>query len=114
MKTTLTFCGFRDAFRAYDRMEQFSYEGAKALFEYLEQYEEDTGEELELDVIALCCEYTEESAADIARNYSIDLNDANPEDDDYEEQCTGIVREYLEGNTQLIAETAAGFLYANF
>jgi dGTP triphosphohydrolase len=114
MKTTLTFCGFRDAFRAYERMDTFSYEGAQALFEYLEQYEEDTGEELELDVIALCCDYTEESAADVARNYSIDLNDADPENDDYEEQCLRIVRDYLAGNTQLIAETPSGFLYANF
>jgi dGTP triphosphohydrolase len=108
MKTTLTFCGFRDAFRAYDRMEQFSYEGAKALFEYLEQYEEDTGEELELDVIALCCEYTEDSAEGVIANYSIDVDGL---DDDEKAEA---VRDYLAGNTQLIAETPSGFLYAVF
>jgi hypothetical protein len=108
MKTTLTFCGFRDAFRAYERMEQFSYEGAKALFEYLEQYEEDTGEELELDVIALCCDYTEDSAEAVIANYSIDVDGL---DDDEKAEA---VRDYLAGNTQLIAETPSGFLYANF
>lgn len=108
MKTTLTFCGFRDAFRAYERMEQFSYEGAKALFEYLEQYEEDTGEELELDVIALCCEYTEDSAEGVIANYSIDVGGL---DDDEKAEA---VRDYLAGNTQLIAETPSGFLYAVF
>ena len=49
---------FERAFKRYER-ENFSYDGLKALFEYLEEYEESTGEEVELDVIALCCEYTE-------------------------------------------------------
>lgn len=111
MKTTLTFCGFRDAFRAYERMDNFSYEGAQALFEYLEQYEEDTGEELELDVIALCCDYTEASWDEITTNYSFDIDSLEGLD---EEEKIKAVREYLEGNTQLIAETPSGFLYANF
>ena len=37
----------------------FSYEGSKALFNYLEQLEEDTGTQIEFDPIALRCEYTE-------------------------------------------------------
>ena len=48
--------------RAFERMgsgKQFSYEGLNALFDYLEEYEDDTGETIELDVIALCCEYAE-------------------------------------------------------
>jgi len=43
------------------REDQFSYEGKKALFEYLEQLSDDCGIEIELDVIALCCEYSEYS-----------------------------------------------------
>jgi hypothetical protein len=50
---------FERAFKNMDRCEQFSYDGLKALYEYLVEYEEDTGEEIELDVIALCCEYAE-------------------------------------------------------
>ena len=50
---------FRNAFEQYNRKEQFSYEALKALFNYLENYAQDTGEDVELDVIALCCEYTE-------------------------------------------------------
>jgi hypothetical protein len=49
---------FERAFKDCDR-DNFSYDGLKALFEYLEEYEDSTGEELELDVIALCCEYME-------------------------------------------------------
>ena len=57
MKESVNFSRFCDAFQM--RKENFSYEGKQALFDYLEQLEEDTGEEIELDVISLCCEYTE-------------------------------------------------------
>ena len=53
------FCQFCDAFRSMDRNENFSYDGKRALFDYLEGFEEDAGKEVELDVIALCCEYSE-------------------------------------------------------
>jgi hypothetical protein len=58
MKSTVNFSEFCDAFHKSER-DNFSYEGLRALFDYLEQYEEDCGEEIELDVIALCCDYTE-------------------------------------------------------
>ena len=58
MKTTVTEYDFCDWF-AQHRPNNFSYEGRKALFEMLESYEEDTGEEIEFDPIAFCCEYTE-------------------------------------------------------
>ena len=71
MKTTINFSQFCDRFKDMGREEQFSYEGKKALFEYLEQYEEDTGEELELDIVALCCEFTEyENLNEIKENYN--------------------------------------------
>ena len=114
MKTTVSCYDFERAFADADRKENFSYEGLKALFDYLEDYEEQTGEELELDVIALCCEYSEDTVADIARNYSIDLNDANPEDDDYEYQCRQIVFDYLSNETSVVGGTATGFVYAIF
>ena len=37
----------------------FSYEGANALQEYLEELSEDIGENIEFDPIAWCCEYSE-------------------------------------------------------
>ena len=58
MKQTVNVYDFERAFKNFDR-DNFSYEGLKALFEYLEEYEDSTGEELELDVIGLCCEYAE-------------------------------------------------------
>lgn len=50
---------FCQAFTLMGRKDQFSYEGRCALFEYLEGIAEDCNEPIELDVIALCCEYSE-------------------------------------------------------
>ena len=58
MKQTVTECAFMDAFD-YCRSENFSCEGRRALFNYFEELEEDTGEEIEFDVIAICCDFTE-------------------------------------------------------
>ena len=58
MKTTVGYCDFERAFRDMDRLSHFPT-GLSALWDYLEEMEEDTGEELELDVIGLCCDYTE-------------------------------------------------------
>ena len=49
---------FQDAFMKL-RSDNFSYEGLNALYNYLEQLEDDMEKSIELDVIALCCEYSE-------------------------------------------------------
>ena len=59
MKQTINFNDFCTAFTRYGRDNQFSYEGLVTIFEMLEQYEEDTDQEIELDVIAICCDFTE-------------------------------------------------------
>jgi hypothetical protein len=69
MKRTVSFTDFLDAF-SEERRNTYSYEGKKALFEFLEEYEESTGEETELDIIALCCEFTEyENLEELKGNY---------------------------------------------
>jgi hypothetical protein len=67
MKQTINESAFIRAFRDFGRDENFSVTGLRALFEYLEQYEQDVGEELELDVIALCCDFHEISVDEIER-----------------------------------------------
>jgi hypothetical protein len=49
---------FKDTIRRL-RPDNFTWSGLSALFEYLEQYEEDTGARIEFDPIALCCEFSE-------------------------------------------------------
>ena len=70
MKQNVTFDMFTDAF-SDERKDTFTYEGKKALFDYLLDYEDGTGEEVELDIIALCCEYTEyDDLKDLQSQYS--------------------------------------------
>ena len=59
MKQTISFYEFKDAFYQMDREHHFTSTGKKALFNFLEEYEDSTDEEIELDVIALCCDYVE-------------------------------------------------------
>lgn len=70
MYTTVTKSDFIQAFHAI-RPDNFSYEGLCALFDYLEEYEEGTGEQMELDVIALCCDFSEATLEEIAEDYGI-------------------------------------------
>jgi hypothetical protein len=108
MKTTVSKYDFERAFVDANRKDTFSYEGLHLLFDYLEEYEDSCGVEVELDVIALCCEYDENHWQDIADSYNIDLDDIEEDD----KKAT--VREYLEENTQLVGETENGFIYACF
>ena len=57
MKTTISALDFNEAMTTYEC--GFSYAGGTALFDYLEDYEESCEVELELDPIAIRCEFTE-------------------------------------------------------
>lgn len=76
MKKTVNFHDFCDAFATANRDNNFSYAGKQALFAYCEEYESISGREVELDVIALCCEYSEyESVQEVMDQHSIGLDD---------------------------------------
>tara|TARA_R110000823_G_scaffold291683_1_gene410084 strand:- start:3 stop:305 length:303 start_codon:yes stop_codon:yes gene_type:complete len=72
MKDTMTVFSFCEWFRkSENRKNQFSFEGLKALYEHLTNLEEDIGEEIEFDPIALCCDYSEyENLKELKNNYS--------------------------------------------
>ena len=71
MIQTVSFSTFRDAFRLC-RPSNFSHDALGVLFDYLEELEDSTGQQIELDVIALCCDYSEQSPLAIAAEYDID------------------------------------------
>ena len=52
-----------------DENAGWSIEGAKALVEYLEELEEDIGEEIEFDPIAIRCDYSEMTLEEVLDNY---------------------------------------------
>lgn len=60
---------FRDAFNKMGRGDQFSYDALSAIYEYLN----DIGEDYGLDVIAICCDFTEyESIEAFTEDYNGD------------------------------------------
>lgn len=103
MKQAVNFSEFVDAFSSYGHYDQFGYDALKVLFNYLEQLEEDCGEEIELDVIALCCEYSVDSPDDIAEQYDIDMSEC---EDDQDKLDT--VTEWLSDNTTVCGTTPSG------
>ena len=88
---------FRDQFRAMGRQDQFSYEALGLLYDFIEE----SYPTYELDVIALCCEYSEASPSQIANDYQLE------EDDN--------VLDYLQDNTSVVGVTPSrSIVYAQF
>ena len=90
-----------DFIRAFEqvRPDNFSRAGLSALYEYLEQLEEDIGNPIELDVIAICCEYAEyESLEEFQEDYG----------DDYESI------QDIESETTVIPVDDDGFIILQF
>jgi hypothetical protein len=107
MKTTVSVYDFHREFASI-RPNNFTRAGLNILFDYFDEYEQDTGEEMELDVIAICCDFTESTWQEIASSYDIDLTGAELGGEKYE-----IVKTYLEDQGALIGEVDGGFVYRN-
>ena len=108
MKTTVSVYDFREAFRQAGR-ENFTYDALGLLFDYFEGLEEDMGSEIELDVVAICCDYTEDDAVSIAGNYDIDITDMD------EDETLEAVQDYLNNHTSVMGTTSPGsIVYADF
>lgn len=114
MKEYVSVYTFRDRFLQSDTYKNnFTYEGLTALYEYLEEYEESTGTEIDFDMIALCCEYSEYDSAWEAMEDrgnkedmpTVDIVDENGEGKDLveiQEESEKLALEWLEERTQVI------------
>lgn len=110
MIQTITQNAFIDAFKRSDeRRDTFSYNALVALFSYIEEIEDSMGEQIELDVVAICCEWSEHKSF---MDAYINIMGERPDADDKTEEEEN-AREYLEANTQVI-EFDGGILVANF
>lgn len=117
MKSTVSEWDFITAFQgSYEN--NFSVSGRKALFAYLEEYEEDTGEEIELDVVALCCDFSEyenidQAAADLGMDDILkDLREEHGEDND--EEIREAFLEELQDRTTVIDVDGEGLIVQAF
>lgn len=90
---------FRDEFRQCGRADQFSYEALGLLFDYFEEIDPD----YDLDVIAICCEYSEESDEQLIESYGLN-----------EDADRDVVLAYLNDRTSVVGVTPSGIVYAQF
>jgi hypothetical protein len=112
MKETVTESRFIQAFATL-RPNQFSRPALVALFDYLDQLEQDLGEETEFDPIALCTEWTEYADAfEAAEAYGWEAPDV-PEGEERDDTSERKAWEWLADNTQVIG-FEEGYLVLNF
>jgi len=102
MKQTVTSETFKQAFHASNRYDQFGYQALNMLFEHFEGGDPD----MELDVIAICCEYAHATVETIARDYLIGLSDCEDEDEKMK-----VVGKWLNDRTYVVGETDFGFVF---
>lgn len=93
-----------------DENARWSYEGAYALARHYEEMEEESGEEMELDVVAIRCEWTEyKTLQEVAEDYRIpDLDGLS--DDEKEEA----IKDYINDNTQMLVTQGKTYLVRQF
>ena len=109
MIQTITEAQFRQAFHDYGREEQFSHEALGLIFNWFEQFEQDTGEPYDLDVIAICCDISESTPEEVQRQYSV-AHDCDDEGD-----LSRCVIQDLDDHTSIIGETTKGkIVFFNF
>ena len=108
MKTTVYFSEFRDYFHEI-RPDNFSYEGLRILFDYFEEFEESTGEEVEFDVIGICCDFSEDSFENISDLYGIELDPETDEDEQKQQ-----VIDFLQSEGAYVGDSINGIVYRNF
>ena len=99
MKTTVSRHDFHRAFETI-RPDNFSYDGLDALYDWCEEYDEGSGQEMELDVIALCCDFSEgDSALAWIKDHGYGFEpDEDKDEDEREEEAL----EYLYDHTTVI------------
>lgn len=70
MKQTVTETMFIEGFKRGGRDRQFSTAARRALFEFYTELENGTGEEMEYDPVAFCCDWTEYTLDELREAFS--------------------------------------------
>ena len=115
MKKTLTTYDIANEL-LQDEYKSWSHRGAFALAEYLEEYEESTGEEMELDVVAIRCDFNEYSSLiEWANEYHGEnwKEESGIDEDTDEDEIDDILKSHIEEHGELI-EFNGGIIVSNF
>jgi len=120
MKQYVSVYDFRDRFlRSETYKNNFSYDGLTALFEYFEELEAGMGEEIEFDMVAICCDYSEYDSAEEAAEecgyvaVGDDDNDGLDETERSEADRDAAI-EWLEDRTTVIRLDKGGVIIQQF
>jgi hypothetical protein len=92
----------QNEFESHDRWSQFSLKA----YEYILDYNEQECEDAELDVAGICGMFSEETAGEIRRNYSIEVED--------EENELMEIFNYLQKHTWAVKTSDNTILYTVF
>ena len=104
-----------------DENANWTHAGAFALAEYFQEYEDSVSEELELDVVAIRCDFTEsESMQDWIVDYygkplgeSMKLAGIDLDGEEDEDEIDGWIRSYIQDHGTLI-EFSSGIIVSSF
>ena len=100
MYTQLTKNEFIDTFKKI-RPDNFSYEGLEVLFEHLEMLEDSFEKQIEFDVIAICCDYSEyDNEKELLESYNMTIQEIQDNTFCFEEfyQSGNKEKSYIVGN----------------
>jgi len=76
VETVYSASQLRDRFISMDR-DYYSYEGYEAIFNYYEDYDE----AIELDIIAICCDFNELTFEEFINDYSLEVEEGEDEEE---------------------------------
>lgn len=111
MKITVTESLFVEQFKRI-RPDQFSRKALEALFEYYELSERENGEEIELDVVEICCNWTEyDSVLEAAESYGFE---ADKSEDERADTSDRKALEFLRDNTWVLELDGDGVVVLNY
>ena len=87
-----------------DRGHNFGYNGWQYIGEYLENLSDDIGEPIEIDIVAICCDYASADSVDewwqdYGEHSTIDSEEWENADEDAKLE---FIRDYLENETSVV------------
>jgi hypothetical protein len=121
MKMTLNTYQIADELKR-DSNARWSYNGSLALAEYLEQYESDSGDEMELDTCAIRCDFSETTSLQdwIIEHFgaksllfALELADIEVNDLEDSDEVDSKIKAYIQDHGTLI-EFDGGIIVSSF
>ena len=87
-----------------DRGHNFGYNGWNAIGEYLENLSDDIGENIEVDIVGICCEYSmSEDVSDWWKEYGVySAIDSDEWEEMDEDEKLEAINDYLQENTSVV------------